>query len=69
MWSISINYIDRLKRRDKDVFVSKFHDAVCSGLGTYMKHCTIKSGVEDGEGVKLGISISKGFGSLLGKIF
>ena len=44
-------------------FVSKFHDAVCSGLGTYMKYCTIKSGVEDGLEVKLRISISKVFDS------
>ena len=44
-------------------FVSKFHDAVCSGLGTYMKYCTIKSGVEDGLEVKLRISITKVFDS------
>ena len=41
--------------------VSKFHDGVCSGLGTYMKYCTIKSGVEDGLEVKFRISISKVF--------
>ena len=44
-------------------FVSKFHDTVCSGLGTYMKYCTTKSGVEDGLEVKLRISISKVFDS------
>ena len=44
-------------------FVSKFHDTVCSGLGTHMKYCTTKSGVEDGLEVKLRISISKVFDS------
>ena len=50
-------------------FVSKFHDAVCSGLGTYMKYCTIKSGVEDGLEVKLRISISKVFDSIFENIY
>ena len=44
-------------------FVSKFHDTVCSGLGTYIKYCTTKSGVEDGLEVNLRISISKVFDS------
>ena len=44
-------------------FVLKFHNAVCSGLGTYMKYCTLKSGVEDDLEVKLRISISKVFDS------
>ena len=44
-------------------FVSKFHDPVCSALGTYMKYCTIMSGVEDGLEVKLRISLSKVFDS------
>ena len=44
-------------------FVSKFHNAVCSGLGTYMKYSTIKSWVEDDPEVKIRISISKVFDS------
>ena len=41
----------------KKCFLSHFHNNICSGLRTYLGHCSglglTKSGVENGLGVKL----------------